>query len=59
MDNRSHELLPGMIVAFTLPRTPVAGLTVPAEAVIERGINARVFVRRGDAALKLRSVLTG
>jgi Cu(I)/Ag(I) efflux system membrane fusion protein len=58
-ENRSRQLLPGMIVTVTLPRSPVTGLTVPADAVIESGIRPRVFVRRGDGAFEPRSVSTG
>jgi Cu(I)/Ag(I) efflux system membrane fusion protein len=58
-DNRSHRLLPGMAVTVTLARAPVAGLTVPVDAVIEAGIKPRVFVRRGDGSFELRAVSTG
>ena len=58
-DNRSHRLLPGMTVTVTLPRAPVEGLTIPADAVIETGIKPRVFVRRSDGSFEPRAVLTG
>jgi Cu(I)/Ag(I) efflux system membrane fusion protein len=58
-NNRDHRLLPGMTVTVILPRAPVEGLTVPADAVIETGIRPRVIVRRGDGSFEPRAVATG
>jgi membrane fusion protein, copper/silver efflux system len=58
-NNRKHRLLPGMTVTVTLPRAPVEGLTVPADAVIESGIRPRVMVRRADGGFEPRAVSTG
>jgi Cu(I)/Ag(I) efflux system membrane fusion protein len=58
-NNRNHSLLPGMTVTVTVPRAPVAGLTVPSDAVIETGIRPRVIVRRGDGGFEPRAVSTG
>jgi Cu(I)/Ag(I) efflux system membrane fusion protein len=57
--NRTHRLLPGMTVTVTLPRAPVEGMTIPADAVIESGIKPRVFVRRRDGGLESRAVMIG
>jgi RND family efflux transporter MFP subunit len=59
VNNRNHNLLPGMTVTVVLPRVPVEGLFVPADAVIESGIRPRVFVRRSDGSFEPRSVSTG
>lgn len=59
VNNRNHELLPGMTVTVVLPRAPVEGLFVPVDAVIESGIHPRVFVRRSDGSLEPRAVSTG
>jgi RND family efflux transporter MFP subunit len=58
-NNRNHRLLPGMTVTVVLPGTPVKGLFVPADAVIESGIQPRVFVRRSDGGFEPRAVSTG
>jgi membrane fusion protein, copper/silver efflux system len=57
--NTHHRLLPGMTVTVRLRKLQGSGLTVPAESVIESGINPRVFVRRADGSLEARSVTTG
>lgn len=57
--NSSQKLLPGMTVTVRLRKTLSRGLTVPAEAVIESGIDPRVFVRREDGGFEARSVTTG
>jgi RND family efflux transporter MFP subunit len=59
VDNRTHQLLPGMTVTVALPRSPVEGLFVPADAVIESGIRPHVFVRRSDGSFEPRAVSTG
>ena len=58
-NNRNHRLLPGMTVTVTVPRAPVEGLTVTADAVIESGIRPRVIVRRADGGFEPRAVSTG
>jgi Cu(I)/Ag(I) efflux system membrane fusion protein len=59
VDNRNHKLLPGMTVTVALPCSPVEGLFVPADAVIESGIKPHVFVRRSDGRFEPRTVSTG
>jgi len=57
--NTSQKLLPGMTVTVRLGKSLSRGLTVPAGAVIESGIDPRVFVRRDDGRFEPRSVTTG
>jgi Cu(I)/Ag(I) efflux system membrane fusion protein len=57
--NTSQKLLPGMTVTVRLRKSLSRGLTVPAGAVIESGIDPRVFVRRDDGRFESRSVTTG
>jgi membrane fusion protein, copper/silver efflux system len=57
--NTEHKLLPGMVVTVRVPKTPVHGLTVPENAVIESGIRPRVFVRGQAGTLEARAVTTG
>ena len=59
MKNTGHKLLPGMTTTVRLRKALGRGLTVPAESVVESGINPRVFVRRGDGGLEARVVTTG
>jgi membrane fusion protein, copper/silver efflux system len=59
LPNTGHKLLPGMTVTVRLRKVPRRGLTVPADSVIETGINPRVFVRRGDGSFEARPVTTG
>ena len=58
-NNREHKLLPGMTLTVALRRSPVEGLFVPVDAVIESGIKPRVFVRRSDGSFEPRSVSIG
>jgi RND family efflux transporter MFP subunit len=58
-NNRNHRLLPGMTVTVTLQGSPVEGIFVPADAVIDSGIKPRVFVRRSDGGFEPRIVSTG
>lgn len=57
--NIGHKLIPGMTVTVRLQKAPVRGLTVPAESVIESGIQPRVFVQRDDGTFEARVVTTG
>ncbi len=57
--NPGHKLLPGMTLTVRLGRTLGRGLTVPAESIIETGINPRVFVERSDGSFEARAVKTG
>jgi Cu(I)/Ag(I) efflux system membrane fusion protein len=57
--NPGHTLLPGMTTTVRLRKGLGRGLTVPAQSVVESGINPRVFVRRGDGSLEARAVTTG
>jgi len=59
MKNTDRRLLPGMTVDVMLRKPLSRGLTVSTEAVVESGINPRVFVQRGDGALEARPVTTG
>jgi Cu(I)/Ag(I) efflux system membrane fusion protein len=59
MKNTDRRLLPGMTVEVMLRKPLSRGLTVSTEAVVESGINPRVFVQRGDGALEARAVTTG
>jgi multidrug efflux pump subunit AcrA (membrane-fusion protein) len=48
-----------MTVTVTLQGSPVEGVFVPADAVIDSGIKPRVFVRRSDGGFEPRIVSTG
>ena len=57
--NPGFKLLPGMTVTVRLQRALGRGLTVPAESVLETGINPRVVVERSDGTFEARAVKTG
>ena len=57
--NTSAKLLPGITVTVRIRKMLSSGVTVPAESVIESGIDPRVFVRRADGSFEARSVTTG
>jgi membrane fusion protein, copper/silver efflux system len=59
LSNTAHKLLPGMTVTVRLQKLLDRGITVPAESVIESGINPRAFVRRADGSFEARAVTTG
>jgi Cu(I)/Ag(I) efflux system membrane fusion protein len=59
VNNRNHRLLPGMTITVLLPQTPVEGLFVPVDAIVESGIKPRVFVRHSDGSFEARAVSTG
>jgi Cu(I)/Ag(I) efflux system membrane fusion protein len=48
-----------MFVDVALPTSMPAGLTIPADAVIDTGDGQRVFVERGSGEFESRAVETG
>jgi RND family efflux transporter MFP subunit len=58
-DNPGFALRPDMFVDVELPAPAPAGLSVPADAVVDFGVKQRVFVDRGDGFFEPREVKTG
>jgi Cu(I)/Ag(I) efflux system membrane fusion protein len=58
-DNPGFLLRPDMFVDVELSLTPRAGLSVPAEAVLDSGLRKTVFVDRGNGLFEPRTVETG
>jgi Cu(I)/Ag(I) efflux system membrane fusion protein len=58
-DNPGFLLQPDMFVDVELSVTPPAGLSVPAEAVLDSGLRKTVFVDRGNGLFEPRQVETG
>lgn len=58
-DNPGYQLRPDMFVDVELSVTPRAGLSVPAEAVLDSGLRKTVFVDRGNGQFEPRQVETG
>lgn len=58
-DNPGYTLRPDMFVDVELPIAARAGLTVPADAVIDSGREQRVFVERSNGVFEPRQVQTG
>ena len=58
-DNPSFALRPDMFVDVELPVTMPAGLTVPADVLIDSGREQRVFVERSSGVFEPRQVQTG
>jgi RND family efflux transporter MFP subunit len=58
-NNNGFVLRPGMVVDVELNVRAPAGLSVPADAVLESGNLRRVFVERSDGSLVPREVQTG
>ncbi len=58
-DNPGYLLRPDMFVDVELSVTLPAGLSVPAEAVLDSGLRKTVFVDRGEGLFEPRQVETG
>ena len=59
VDNSGTKLRPGMFVNVTVPVSLPAGLSVPADAVLDSGLEKRVFVQTADNHFEPRMVETG
>jgi RND family efflux transporter MFP subunit len=59
VENPSFILRPDMFVDVQLASSLPEALTVPADAVIDSGLEQRVFVQRADGAFEPRTVRTG
>ncbi len=59
VDNPGFRLRPDMYVDVELPVKLPAGLSVPVDAVLDSGLNQRVFVDRGNGTFEPRAVQTG
>ena len=57
--NPGFRLRPGMFVNIEIASPTHAGLTVPADAVINTGLSKRVFVESSEGNFDLRDVQTG
>jgi Cu(I)/Ag(I) efflux system membrane fusion protein len=58
-DNPGYVLRPDMFVDVELPVKLPAGITVPADAVLDSGLKKTVFVDRGNGYFEPRTVETG
>jgi membrane fusion protein, copper/silver efflux system len=58
-DNPGFKLRPGMFVNVDAPVSLPAGLSVPADAVLDSGLAKRVFVETSDNHFEPRMVETG
>lgn len=58
-DNPGFALRPDMFVDVELPVAMPAGLTIPVDAVIDSGLEQRVYVERGSGVFEPRQVQTG
>jgi len=59
LDNPHLMLRPDMLVDVELPVQLQAGISVPADALIDTGAGARVYVEHGDGVFEPRAVETG
>ncbi len=59
VDNSGFLLRPDMVVDMELPLRMPAAVTVPADAVIDSGASARVYVEHGEGVFEPRQVETG
>jgi Cu(I)/Ag(I) efflux system membrane fusion protein len=59
VENPGFALRPDMIVDVEAPVTLPAAVTVPADAVIDSGLNRTVFIEHGDGYFEPREVETG
>jgi RND family efflux transporter MFP subunit len=59
VDNPAFKLRPEMFVNVELPVSMPAGLSVPADAVVNSGLSKRVFVETSAGHFEARSVETG
>ncbi len=58
-ENPGNKLRPGMFVNVDLPVALPVGLSVPADAVVDSGLEKRVFVQTADNHFEPRMVETG
>ena len=58
-DNPGYKLRPNMFVSVAAPIALPAGISVPADAILDSGVSKRVFVRTSDATFESRPVETG
>lgn len=58
-DNPGYALRPDMFVDVALPIKLPAGITVPADAVLDSGLKKTVFVAHGNGYFEPRTVETG
>ncbi len=58
-ENPGFKLRPGMFVNVDLPVSLPAGISVPADAVLDSGLEKRVFVQTSDNHFEPRMVETG
>jgi Cu(I)/Ag(I) efflux system membrane fusion protein len=59
VDNPDFVLRPDMVVDVELPLRMPAAVTVPADAVIDSGASARVYVEHGEGVFEPRQIQTG
>ena len=59
VDNPNYDLRPDMFVDVEIPITMPASVNVPADAVLDAGTRAIVYVDAGDGAFEPRRVDTG
>ena len=59
VENRDYILRPDMFVDVELSIALPPAITVPADAVVDSGLNKTVFVERGDGFFEPRQVETG
>ena len=59
VDNPDAVLRPDMFVDVRLPISLPPAIAVPADAVLDAGLQKRVFVERADGAFEARDVSTG
>jgi Cu(I)/Ag(I) efflux system membrane fusion protein len=58
-DNPGFKLRPGMFVNVDVPVSLPSGLSVPVDAVLDSGLEKRVFVETSDDHFEPRMVQTG
>lgn len=58
-DNPGFKLRPGMFVNVEMPVALPEGLSVPADAVVDSGVEKRVFVQTSDNHFEPRAIETG
>ncbi|MBZ5626384.1 MAG: YHS domain-containing protein, partial [Acidobacteriia bacterium] len=59
VENPGNVLRPDMIVDVELPITLPAGISVPADAIVNSGLRKRVFIDRGNGSFEPREIETG
>ena len=58
-ENPGYKLRPGMFVNVEMPVALPAGLSVPADAVVDSGLEKRVFIQTAENHFEPRMVETG